>query len=137
MNRLALICVLLLLPTTASAHEAAQPKVIMGKVVGVTDGDPVKVLDEKKELHKIRLLAIDAPESKQAYGSKAKQALFAKIFGKTVRVEWKTHDKHRRTLGMIFLDGRNINLEMVAEGWAWHYKHFDSSAEFAEAERNL
>ena len=36
---------------------------------------------------------------------------------------------------MIVLDGRTINLEMVQEGWAWHYKHFDNSPEFAEAER--
>lgn len=135
MNRLALIAVaVLLLPLPAYGRKAAPPKVILGKIVGVTDGDTVKVLDGNKTLTKICLLAIDAPEKKQAYGNKSKQALSEKIFGKEVRVEWRTLDKYGRTLGMIFLDKRNINLEMVQGGWAWHYKHFDNSPEFAEAE---
>lgn len=125
----------LLLPFPAYARKVAPPTIITGKIVGVTDGDTVKVLDGNKVLTTIRLLAIDAPEKKQAYCTKSKQALSEKIFGKQVRVEWKKLDKYGRTLGMIVLDGRTINLEMVQEGWAWHYKHFDNSPEFAEAER--
>lgn len=39
-----------------------------GTVVGVTDGDTIKVLYAGKQLHKIRLYGIDCPEKKQAYG---------------------------------------------------------------------
>ena len=38
-------------------------------------------------------------------------------------------------LGVVFLDGADINLEMVATGNAWHYSHFDKTAEYAEAEK--
>ena len=56
---------------------AAPPKVIdefTGKVIGVTDGDTIKVLVNKESIT-IRLEGIDAPESKQSFGSKSKQAL--------------------------------------------------------------
>jgi endonuclease YncB( thermonuclease family) len=34
---------------------SAQPQTITGKVVGVSDGDTIAVLDEQKRQHKIRL----------------------------------------------------------------------------------
>ncbi len=39
-----------------------------GKVVKITDGDTLYVLDANYKEHKIRLAGIDAPERKQAYG---------------------------------------------------------------------
>ena len=41
------------------------------KVVKVSDGDTVHVLDQTKTKHKIRLGGIDAPERKQAFGKKS------------------------------------------------------------------
>lgn len=40
---------------------------LTGTVVGVSDGDTVTVLTAEKKQHKIRLLGIDAPESKQVW----------------------------------------------------------------------
>jgi hypothetical protein len=37
-------------------------------------------------------------------------------------------------LGNITIGKRWINYEMVAEGWAWHYKQYDKDKRFAEAE---
>jgi len=45
---------------------AAQPQTITGKVVGVSDGDTITVLDDQKRQHKIRLDGIDAPETTPA-----------------------------------------------------------------------
>ena len=47
---------------------------------------------------------------------------------------WKKRDKYKRILGNIYLDGRWVNKEMVAEGWAWHYRYFSSDRELAKAE---
>lgn len=42
-----------------------------GKVVGITDGDTVKVLRSDTHIQvKIRLAGIDTPEEKQAFGQK-------------------------------------------------------------------
>ena len=47
---------------------------ITGKVVKVSDGDTIWVLDTKKKV-KVRLLGIDAPEIKQAFGEESKMIL--------------------------------------------------------------
>jgi endonuclease YncB( thermonuclease family) len=40
----------------------AQQQTITGKVVGVSDGETITVLDASNQQHKIRLIGIDAPE---------------------------------------------------------------------------
>lgn len=45
------------------------------KVVKIVDGDTITALDAQNTTIKIRMYGIDAPESKQAFGQKAKQAL--------------------------------------------------------------
>jgi endonuclease YncB( thermonuclease family) len=112
---------LLLLPLFAHAET------FRGKVVGVSDGDTVKVLhqvDGQITPEKIRLLGIDAPEKKQPFGPQSKEALSAKIFGREVEVEWKKKDRYGRTLGKIKLDGRDMNLAQIEEGLAWHYGQY-------------
>jgi endonuclease YncB( thermonuclease family) len=103
-------------------------------VVGISDGDTITVLDDVKVQHKIRFAHIDCPESGQAFGSKAKQVLSEKIFGKLVSVTVTNVDHYKREISELRLDGRHINLEMVAEGFAWHYKQYSKSKEFADAE---
>ncbi|MFM8635517.1 MAG: thermonuclease family protein [Planctomycetia bacterium] len=39
-----------------------------------------------------------------------------------------------RTIGHVIVNGRDTNLEMLEEGMAWHYKHFDKNKRLAEAE---
>ncbi len=122
--------ILLLLLATLTAQAAT----FTGKVVGVSDGDTITVLAAGNKQFKIRLLAIDTPESGQAYGDKAKQALSKKVFGQFVQVHWEKQDMYKRVLGNITIGKRWINLEMVAEGWAWHYKQYDKDKRFADAE---
>ena len=107
---------------------------ITGLVVRVVDGDTIHVLPKDKATLKVRLEGIDAPETGQPFGTKARQALASKILAKTVTVETTGNDKYGRTLGIVWLNGRNINLEMVAEGWAWHFKKYSKDAALANAE---
>ena len=106
-----------------------------GYVIGVSDGDTVKVLDAGKKQHRIRLLGIDAPESNQAFGQKSKQYLSSLIFNKNVSITYKEKDQYGRILGTIFYENENINLKMVHAGLAWHYVYFaKDNKELAEAE---
>lgn len=107
---------------------------IVGQVVGVTDGDTVTVLDANNEQHKIRIEGIDAPESRQAYGTRAKQALSDKVFGKRIHVVWKERDRYKRILGWVYVGDRLINKELLQEGWAWHYKQYSKDPDLANAE---
>ena len=45
--------------------------------------------------HKIRLSGIDAPESKQPFSQKSKQALSDAVFGKDVAIHWREKDRYR------------------------------------------
>lgn len=114
-----LLCLLLPVLSLADSFRA--------KVIGVSDGDTVKVLREeggRKFPEKIRLLGIDAPEKKQPFGPQSKESLSRKIFGRDVEVEWRKKDRYGRTLGKIKLGGRDVNLTQVEEGLAWHYDQF-------------
>ena len=66
-----------------------------GKVVGVSDGDTLTVLTDGRKRIKVRLEGIDAPETGQAFGNNAKQALSELVFGKTVRIVVSTTDDYR------------------------------------------
>jgi len=129
-TRFNLLCILLLLfcgPICANAFD------FTGKVVGIADGDTITVLHQNTQ-QKIRLEHIDAPEGRQAFGAKAKQALSAKVFGKLVTIRWTKRDRYKRIIGEVWIGPRFINAEMVADGMAWHYKQYSKNKIIAAAE---
>jgi endonuclease YncB( thermonuclease family) len=106
-----------------------------GKVVSVEDGDTITVLDASQVTYKIRLQGIDAPEHNQAFESRSTESLAEPIFQKEVTIEWAKRDRYGRIVGKVLLDGRDICLEQVRAGMAWHYKHFQN--EQTEEERRI
>ena len=121
---------------TSPASTDPSANVILGTIVGVTDGDTVTVLDSSNTTHKVRLKHIDAPERRQDFGTQSKKFLSAQVFNKKVRVQWSEKDRYQRTLGDIFLGDQWINKDMVSSGFAWHYRQYSDSAEVAAAERS-
>ncbi len=118
------------------------------KVVKVSDGDTVHVLDQSRVKHKIRLGGIDAPEKKQVYGKKSTKNLASLIAGKSVEVEYNKRDRYGRIIGKLLKDGQDINLIQIKQGYAWHYKYYQrdqseidrilySSAEIEARERTV
>jgi micrococcal nuclease len=99
---------------------------LSGTVVGVSDGDTISVLLKDNKQIRVRLDGIDCPELHQAYGSKAKQYTSALVFHKTVDVIAHGIDSYGRTLGIITLNGINLNEELVRVGLAWAYVHYSS-----------
>jgi endonuclease YncB( thermonuclease family) len=105
---------------------------LTGRVVNVTDGDTVTVLGAGRQTTKVRLMGIDAPERKQAFGTKAKEALAERVAGQDVTVIWKKRDRYGRIIGKIMMGSRDIDLEMVETGMAWHYANFAKEQEPAD-----
>jgi len=85
-------------------------------VTKVLDGDTIII---QGGFH-VRLLGIDADEPDYLCYQAAKTQLEELILGKTVVLESDAQDKDQygRLLRYIFLDGKNINEQMVAEGLA-------------------
>lgn len=107
--------------------------VFNGKCVAVTDGDTVGVLRDGKEV-RIRLDGIDCPESNQDFGTRAKQFTSSIVFGKEVQVTVKDVDRYGRLVCRIVCDGKDLSLELVKAGLAWHYKQYSSDSVLAAAE---
>lgn len=95
------------------------------KVVALSDGDTFTCLDAAKQQHIIRLANIDTPEKNQPYGTKAKQVLSGLIFNRQVLIDTQGFDRYRRTIGITYVDGLNVNREMVARGAAWVYPQYN------------
>lgn len=102
----------------------AQADVLVGRVVGVSDGDTVTVLDARQRQHTIRLGGIDAPESRQAFGQRAKRTLSDLVFTREVRVEYERRDSYGRIVGTVLVNGRDANLWMIEQGMAWWYRAY-------------
>jgi len=104
-----------------------------GKVVGISDGDTIKVLKNGTQV-KVRLAAIDCPEKKQPYGNKAKQFTADMVGGKVVKV-WETDtDRYGRIVGFVFVGDKNLNKELLSAGLAWHYKKYSRDPALAKLE---
>lgn len=101
-----------------------QADTLTGRVVAVADGDTLTLLTAGNQQVKVRLAGIDAPELRQPYGQKAKQALSDWAFGKTARVESPGPDKYGRTLGTVFVGAVNVNAALIEQGAAWVYRKY-------------
>ncbi len=95
----------------------------VGRCVGVSDGDTIKVLVGQQTIT-VRLYGVDCPEKKQAFGERAKQFTSAFGFGKNVTVYTKSADRYGRTLGWAFVGDKCLNAELVSNGLAWWYRQY-------------
>jgi len=100
----------------------------------VNDGDTVTCIDEGGKLVKVRLRGIDAPEFDQPHGQSARNALVDRLAGRRVRVAGTARDQHGRLLGTLWLEDRNLNRELVAEGHAWVFDGFAPDPDLVAAE---
>jgi endonuclease YncB( thermonuclease family) len=128
------LCAATLLLIAAGAGAAE----LHGKVVGVSDGDTITVLDDLRNPHKVRLAGIDAPEKNQRYGTQAKEHLATLVFGRPVLVIWHKYDRYRRIVGQVRLAAssvcrrpdcphvEDVGLAQIESGLAWHYKQYQN-----------
>jgi micrococcal nuclease len=121
---LCLICTTLFILTLHPALSSAG----QFKVVRVYDGDTVKAVGHDITI-KVRLVGIDAPETAhgkrkpgQPFSQRSKKYLAGLILNKIVDVKGYGLGPYNRILGVIFLNGKNINVQMVKEGLAEVYR---------------
>ncbi|WP_299988288.1 thermonuclease family protein [uncultured Pontibacter sp.] len=119
---------------TRATPDDETPAIPGDRVVGVKDGDTFELLRNGQTIT-VRLLGVDTPEKNQAYGQRAKQFASDLAFGKNVRLIEHNKDRYGRTVGTIILpDGRNLNEELVREGFAWHYTAYSKDKTLANLE---
>jgi endonuclease YncB( thermonuclease family) len=103
------------------------------RVVAVTDGDTIKVLDLDQVQHKIRLTGIDAPERGQPFGTVSRDHLASLVAGKEVRVESTKSDRYGRLLGKVWVQPadcpscgktHDANHAQLLDGMSWWYRYY-------------
>jgi micrococcal nuclease len=110
---------------TDSSSNAQADFLLVTKVV---DGDTFWADDGTSKGVKIRLIGVDAPESRKTFkkevgyfGKEAKGYLSNLLEGKSVRLEFDLNrtDKYGRTLAYVYLqDGTFVNAELIKSGYA-------------------
>lgn len=96
-------------------------------VVGVSDGDTLTARCGSAgsyEEVKVRISAIDAPEKRQAYGAKAKEALSDLCFQTEARIREVDRDRYGRTVADVECRGQDAGRHMVSTGMAWTYDRY-------------
>lgn len=94
----------------------------------ISDGDTFWIYNGTSEGEKIRLIGVDAPESKNVFkkkkgyfGTEAKEYLTNLLKGKHVKLEYDVDrtDQFGRTLAYVYLeDGTFVNADLVKNGYA-------------------
>lgn len=108
------------------ALPGAHADTLTGRVVGVTDGDTLTLLDAANTQHKIRLAGIDAPEKGQPFGQVCKQSLSDLAYNHTAQIDWSKLDRYGRVIGKVLVNGQDVNLEQIRRGCAWYYKKYQN-----------
>jgi endonuclease YncB( thermonuclease family) len=107
-----------------SATASAASWFVEGRVVGVSDGDTITILDRAKVQHKIRLAAIDAPERQQPFSDRSKENLSHLVFGKSVAAHCNKRDRYGRQVCKVMRGATDVNLEQIRAGLAWWYREY-------------
>jgi len=111
----------------------------MGFIVGITDGDTLRVKCDAPNLGeiKVRLAEIDAPEKKQPYGQRAKVALSDLAFGKMAKIIQTDTDRYARVVARVEPAGdAEVNFALVRQGFAWCYTKYIERPDECHAAEN-
>ena len=128
---------LLLIVSINADSKSVKKETIIGKVVGITDGDTFKLLTKDSTLIKVRLANIDCPESKQPFSKKAKQFVSDAIFSKMVTLKILKRDRYQRYISnVIYDDSLSLCHELVKNGLAWHYRKYSKDSILQALEDN-
>ena len=106
---------------------AASAAELSGRVIGVADGDTLTVLVQSRAL-RVRLVEIDAPEKRQAFGKRSGQSLSEVCMHKPARIMTQGVDRYDRVLGRVYCSGVDANAEQVKRGMAWVYDRYSTDA---------
>lgn len=131
--------------TPPAAVQAAAPKeapaLLDARVLQVYDGDSLLVRGAGQRPYGVRLAGIDAPERAQPHADLSRRALQALLHGRDVRIEPLKVDLYGRTVGRVFVAGRDAGMAQLRAGLAWHFARYDAdlpprvARRYARAER--
>lgn len=104
-------------------------------VVGITDGDTIKVRCGEEPVQAVRLAQVDAPEKGQAFGLRSKQHLADLCHVRLAEVRRQTTDRYGRMVARVSCAGKDASAELVKAGMAWAYLEYLTDPAIKDLER--
>ena len=99
-------------------------------VVAISDGDTLTARCGTPGAYqqvKVRVAAIDAPESRQAFGQKSRQNLARLCFKQRAALQTVDEDSYGRTVANVRCGGTDVATAQVRAGLAWVYTPYASA----------
>lgn len=109
-----IICCLVLLFGATSALGLS----LAGRVLRVTSGDQLTIMDTGNVLHTVRLAGIQAPQVGRPFGADARTHLRTLLLGRFTLVDYELRDSAKRILGKVTYGGADVNLRQIQAGLA-------------------
>jgi endonuclease YncB( thermonuclease family) len=112
--------------------------VLICLVIGISDGDTLTArCDTPAGLQalKVRLAEIDAPERRQAFGTRSRQHLASLCFRKQAEVGPTAMDRYRRMVARVQCNGIDASAEQVRAGMAWAFTRYLRDPAIASLEK--
>jgi len=131
MKKTTWLWLLLMVGLTLSPLWAAR---FTGWCVKVDEGDAIVVWVNKKRLN-VHLESVDAPDPGQPFADPSREWLHSQLFKKKVSVDVASYSDEKFLLGRVYLDDRDMSLELVRAGMAWYAKDRGTDREIAKAQR--
>ena len=96
-----------------------QAQEFSSKIVNVIDGNTFEIIDPDKEIVKVMLSEVDAPELAQEHGEEARQFSEKLLLKKKVKVTFKGKDFLGNKLAKItFKNNQDVGQVLLKNGWA-------------------
>lgn len=109
-------------------------------VVAISDGDTLKARCGDAGAYEqviIRLAEIDAPEKRQAFGTRSKLSLSALCFAQWATIQPQAKDRYGRTVARVQCRDRDASSEQVRQGMAWFFTAMARTQELRRWKRAL
>ncbi len=110
---IAICCLVLVLGSTS-----ALGLTLSGRVLRVTSGDELTIIDTGNALHRVRLAGIRAPGPDQPFGKDARTHLRTLLLGRFAIVHYRHLDREKRIIGKVTYGGADVNLRQIQAGLA-------------------
>ncbi len=108
-GRLVLALILLLV---SRALYGQVGEVFSGEVVGITDGDTIRVMRNGESV-RVRLDGIDCPETRQDFSERARQLTSSLTFGEVVSVDVRDIDQYGRLVARVTVGGQDVSVALL------------------------
>lgn len=107
----------------------------VGRVTNVVDGDTLILKSDTRSPVKIRVEGIDCPELGQPFSQAARNLTRQLTLDHIVSVRVLDVDRYGRLVARTTVEGKDLSVELVQAGLAWHFSEYSSDRVLEAAER--